>query len=184
MKKLFIILAVGLSLTVNSQQSNPTGTVSNLSIIEGSVCVCDSINVSFVYRAQVPLSAPTNFTLFAQVSSLYRTMALFNYTDIFKMSKAPVGNFFNDTTYSFKLKIPCNSLEPSGVNTIFSFTFKDSKIEAVLVKDCTNAVGIEEHEKSILTPIYYNFSGEIVEPKQGELLIKQVGNKRIKVLIK
>jgi hypothetical protein len=33
------------------------------------------------------------------------------------------------------------------------------------------------------TPIYYNFSGQIVEPKQGELLIKQVGNKRIKVLI-
>lgn len=183
MKKLLIILAAILTLSANSQVTNSSGTVSALSIAQNSVCVCDSVNVSFRYRCQLPLSAPVDFTLHAQVNSVYRTMALLNYNKIFKMSKVPVGNIYNDTTYSFKCPISCNSLAPSGINAIFSFTFKDAIIIPVLVKNCMDAVGIEEHSADEEVVIFYNFSGQIVEPKQGDLLIKQVGKTRIKVLI-
>lgn len=181
MKKLLLILAVGMSLSANSQQINPSGTVSALSVSEYTACACDSVNVSFVYRIQFPLSSPVDFTIHAQVNGVYRTMKVFNYNDIFKMNKVPVGNIYNDTTYSFKCHILCNSLDGLGATAIFLFTFKDGINENVTVKDC--AVGIEEYLADEEMAIFYNFNGKIVQPKQGELLIKQVGKTRIKILI-
>jgi len=181
MKKLLIILAAITSIPAVSQQVNPTGTISILSVSPTQVCVCDSVNISFIYRANIPLASPTDFTVFAKVNNAYRNMADFNYMDIFGMDKVPVGNFHNDTTYSFKSKIPCNSLDGLGSSALFNFTLQDGDFNPVLVKDCV--VGIEEYNKYDVIPIYYDFYGRIVEPKQGEWLIKQVGTNRVKVLI-
>lgn len=181
MKKLLIILAVGLSLSAYSQVTNSSGTVSTLSVAENSVCICDSVNVSFIYRIQLPISAPIDFTIHAKVDNVYRVMYVFNYNDIFKMNKVAIGNIYNDTTYLFKLPILCNSLDGIGDVAIFLFTLKDGINKTVLVKNCT--VGIEEYEMDGQEVKYYNFNGQIVQPKQGELLIKQVGKTRIKILI-
>ena len=181
MKKLLIILAAIISNAAISQQVNPTGTVSTLSVTPGQICVCDSVKVSFVYRRTATLFSPTNFTVFAKVNNIYRNMAVFSYVEIFKMNKVPVGNFYNDTTYSFKLKIPCNSLDGLGASALFNFTLQDGNFIPVLVKDCT--VGIEEYNKDSATPIYYDFYGRITEPKQGEWLIRQIGTSRVTVLI-
>jgi len=181
MKKLLIILAAITSIPAISQQVNPTGTISSLSVTPGQVCICDSVNISFIYRRTSTLFTPTDFTVFAKVNNAYRAMASFDYMDIFGMDKVPVGNFHNDTTYSFKSKIPCNSLDGLGSSALFSFTLQDGDFNTVLVKDC--AVGIEEYNKDNVTPIYYDFYGHIVEPKQGEWLIRQVGTNRVTVLI-
>jgi len=181
MKKLLIILAVIVSIPAISQQVNPTGTVSSLSVSPTQICVCDSVNISFIYRANTPLPSLTNFTVFAKVNNTYRSMADFNYIDIFGMGKVPVGNVHNDTIYSFKSQIPCNSLDGLGTSALFNFTLQDGDFNTVLVKDCV--VGIEEYNGDNVTPVYYDFYGHIVEPKAGEWLIKQVGTNRIKVLI-
>lgn len=176
MKKLFIILAVGLSLSVYSQQSNPTGTVSDLSITQLSVCACDSLDVSFMFRDNNLMVNPPKFIIFyKQFGDPYVSYYQFDWTDIYKMGTSPLGL---DTIYLFRMVAPCNKIG----SIQFSFSnMNGGAFESVAVIDCT--VGIEEYEQSSLTPIYYNFSGQIVEPKQGELLIKQVGKTRIKVLI-
>ena len=184
MKKLLIILAVGLSLSTNAQQTNPTGTVSDLSITQSSVCLCDSVDISFIYRDVYPLPAPVDFNIFAKEGSKYVLVHSFDYTDIQSMGYSPVGNFYNDTIYFTKMFIPCDLLSKlniGGSGAIVSFTFKDGISETLKVYDCT--VGIEEYELNDSAAVYYDFSGNVVDPKVGQLLIKQVGNKRIKVLI-
>jgi hypothetical protein len=177
-------LAVGLSLSVYSQQTNPTGTVSDLSVSQSSVCLCDSVDIIFIYREVSPLPSPIDFNIWAKEGNNYHLVHSFDYNDIKQMSFSPVGNFYNDTLYFTKMFIPCDLLSKlnfGGDIAIISFTFKDGINETAMVKNCT--VGIEEYELDNSTAVYYNFSGQIVEPKQGEFLIKQVGNKRIKVLI-
>jgi len=184
MKKLLIILAVGLSLSAYSQQANPTGTVSDLSVSQGSVCLCDSVDISFIFRDVSPLPPPSDFNIWAKDGSNYHLVKSFDYTDIQNMTSAAVGNFYNDTIYSTKMIIPCDLLFKLNVNggvAIVGFTFKDGISETAIVYNCT--VGIEEYELDNSPAVYYNFSGQIVEPKQGELLIKKVGKTRIKVLI-
>lgn len=46
-----------------------------------------------------------------------------------------------------------------------------------------NTTGLTEHEIEALKPVYFDFYGNITEPKQGVLLIEQVGNRRRKVII-
>jgi len=185
MKKLLIILAVGLSLSVYSQQVNPTGTVSNLSISQTSICACDSVDFSFIFRNKAVLPPPSDFYIWAKEGNKEVLVHTFDYTDIYKMGTSPVGNLYQDTIYFSRMFIPCDllsKLDLGGFNSFnVTFNFKDDNTEKLRVADCT--VGIDELLPDSATPIYYNFSGQIVEPKQGELLIKQVGNKRIKVLI-
>lgn len=175
MKKLYIILAVGISLSVFSQQSNSTGTVSDLSITQVSVCTCDSVDVSFMFRDNHPSIGSPNFKIFyKQFGDLYVSYYEFGWAEIRTMGTSPLGL---DTIYFFRMAAPCQI-------AMFYFSFSNMNggiSESLQIMDCT--VGIEEYEQSPLTPIYYNFSGQIVEPKQGELLIKQIDNKRIKVLI-
>jgi len=184
MKKLLIILAVGLSLSDNSQKKNLTGTVSDLSIIQSSVCLCDSVDISFIYRDVTPLPPPSPFSIWAKDGSKYSLVKSFDYTNIQNMWSSAVGNFYNDTLYHTKVGIPCDLLSKlniSGDVGIVTLTFKDGINKPITVYNCT--VGIEEYELDNSAAIYYNFSGQIVSPKQGELLIKQVGKTRIKVLI-
>lgn len=184
MKKLLIILAVGLSLSVYSQQTNPTGTVSDLSIVQGSVCLCDSVDVSFIFRNKATLPSPSDFYIWAKSGSNYILMHTFDYNDIYQMLATPVGNLYNDTLYHTKVSIPCGLFSNNGISgsaAILPFTFKDGLLETLIVYNCT--VGIEEYSADEQTITYYNFNGQVVEPKQGELLIKQVGKTRIKVLI-
>lgn len=182
MKKLLIILAAVTS-TAYSQQTNPTGTVMNLSITQSSICLCDSVDISFVFRENNTAST-IPFHIWAKNVSNYSLVHSFDYNDIYSMGTSPVGNIYNDTIYFTRMAVPCDllsKLNVSGSAAIIGFTFKDGISENVTTFDCT--VGVEEYELNDSNPIYYNFSGQIVEPKQGELLIKQVGNKRIKVLI-
>lgn len=186
MKKLIIILAVGLSLSAYSQQVNPTGTVSNLSIFQTSVCACDSVDVSFIYRNVYPMPAPYDFSIWAKNGSNKVLVHTFDYTDIYKMGTSPVGNFYNDTLYFSRMFIPCDLLSKLNLNfpyysVSFTFDYMNGPNEGLAVVNCT--VGIEEYEVDGQEVKYYNFNGQIVQPKQGELLIKQVGKTRIKVLI-
>jgi hypothetical protein len=187
MKKLLIILAVGFSSIAYSQQVNPTGTVSNLSISQVSVCLCDSVDFNFIYRNVYPMPAAYDFSIWAKNGSKKVLVHTFDYTDIYKMGTSPVGNFYNDTIYFSRMYIPCDllsKLDLGSFNSItvqFTFDYMNGPNEGLGVVNCT--VGIDEYELNDATPIYYNFSGQIVEPKQGELLIKQVGKTRIKVLI-
>ena len=168
-------MAVGLSLSAYSQQVNPTGTVSNLSIFQTSVCACDSVDVSFIYRNVVTLPPPQDFVIFyKQFGDPYVSYYKFDYTDIYKMGTSPLGL---DTIYFFRMAAPCQAAK-----FYFSFSNMNGGIsEGLSVVDCT--VGIEEYEIDGQEVKYYNFNGQIVQPKQGELLIKQVGKTRIKVLI-
>jgi len=184
MKKLLIILAVGLSLSANSQQVNPTGTVSSLSISQTSVCLCDSVDFSFIFRENTPLVNPPKFNIWAKEGSNYVLVHSFDWMDISQMGTSPVGNLYNDTIYFSKMLIPCNLLTSLNLNFPsfnVQFTFKDLATEGLGVVNCT--VGIDEYSADEEVVKYYNFSGQVVEPKQGELLIKQVGKTRIKVLI-
>ena len=106
-------------------------------------------------------------------------MASFDYLAVLGMTKSVSTNL--DTLYSFNCNIPCNSLDGLGSAAIFLVTLKDGINNTLLVKNCT--VGIEEYSDDEEVVKYYNFSGQVVQPKQGELLIKQVGKTRIKVLI-
>jgi len=183
MKKLLIILAVGLSLSVYSQQVTPTGTVLSLSVSQQSVCQCDSVDFSFIFREKPTFpSSVASFSVYARNASVYVLLKTFTHGDIKLMGTSPVGN--QDTIYFSKMLIPCDLLSKLGVDFDYtaSITFKDGSSEGLFVKNCL--VGVDELLPDSATPIYYNFSGQIVEPKQGELLIKQVGNKRIKVLIR
>jgi hypothetical protein len=183
MKKLLIILAVGLSLSANSQQVNPTGTVMTLSVFQPSICQCDSVEFSFVFRDVAIQPPPQDFFIWAKNLNTHVLIHTFDYTDIKLMPTSPVGNFYQDTIYFSKMLIPCNLLSKLGVGFDFStgITFKDGLSDNLFVKDCLT--GVEEYSEDEKVVKYYNFSGQVVEPKQGELLIKQVGNKRIKVLI-
>ena len=183
MKKLLIILAVGLSLSVYSQQVNPTGTVSNLSISQTSICACDSVDFSFIFRENTQGAVP--FSIWAKEGNKEVLVHSFDRIDISQMGTSPVGNLYQDTIYFSRMFIPCDLLSKLNLGGFPSFNvtfnFKDDNTEKLRVTDCT--VGIDELLPDSAPLIYYNFSGQIVEPKQGELLIKQVGNKRIKVLI-
>lgn len=179
-----MILAVGLSLSTYSQQVNPTGTVSTLSISQTSVCACDSVDFSFIFRGNTQLVNPPKFNIWAKNGSQYLLIHSFDWIDISKMGTSPVGNFYNDTLYFSRMFIPCDLLEKLNLNfPSFSvqFTLKDNITEGLVVVNCT--VGIEEYEIDGQEVKCYNFNGQIVQPKQGELLIKQVGKTRIKVLI-
>lgn len=182
MKKLLIILAVGLSLSAYSQQVNPTGTVSNLSIVQTSICACDSVEFNFIFRENAQGTVP--FNIWAKNGSQYLLIHSFDRMDISQMPTTPVGNFYNDTIYHSTMTIPCDILTKLNLNFPYfsvQFTLKDGVSEGLGVVNCT--VGVEEYEMDGQEVKYYNFNGQIVQPKQGELLIKQVGKTRIKVLI-
>ncbi|MFA7287675.1 MAG: hypothetical protein WC055_02245 [Melioribacteraceae bacterium] len=103
------------------------------------------------------------------------------------MEKELINNINNDTAYSFWYKIPCdliNNIGKSGDSQVLiKITLKDGSGIAVLVKLC-NLTGINSYEydkKDV--PVYYDMNRVIVAPKSGELLIRQIGINRVKVLI-
>ena len=177
MKKLLFLLAVSISLTSYSQQILSTGTIDNLSLSAYSVCACGNLTVSFSYTSTGLVNDNQMFKVYGKVNNDYTTLIQFSSTAINLMDKAVVGF---DTTYYYTWKVPCGILKGAD-KILYSVSLKDGKPSALLIKDCT--VGIEEYELEEFKPIYYNLSGQMVEPKQGELLIKQVGNKRIKIII-
>lgn len=166
-----------MSLASYSQQILNVGTIDNLSLSSNTVCACGSLTVSFSYTASGLIDDTETFKIYGKVGTPLITLIQFNSTSINYMNKTVVGF---DTTYHYTWNVPCGILKGAD-KILYLVSLNDGKPSTLLIKDCT--VGIEEYELDESKAIYYNFSGQMVESKQGELLIKQVGNKRIKVLI-
>jgi len=193
MKKLFMVCWLGLTLFAKSQIITPSGVVSNMSLAPSPaiVCACDSVKISFKFKVSgSPNALPgSEFNFYYRY---YDTQLMFykftlikslHYYQIWQLVKIPQ---VIDTVYLFWYKIPCDIITkigtPGATQLLIDFTLNDGTFNhPLLIKDCTTAIG--EYESDESTPVYYNMQGQIVEPKQGEILIRLRGRSRVKVLI-
>lgn len=176
MKKLILLCL--LSLTVRSQP--PTQTVTIINASPTSICRLEAITVEFKYKYtgtfDASISNQFSFYYLAQNLAVYQ-IRLIKSKDLFHLNKHLVGS---DTIYSFSedisISVPLGNYQ---VRVSPEAMLTGKNIEII---DC-HLTGIEELQANELKPIYYDLQGNIIEPRSNELIIKQVGHKRFKVII-
>nr|WP_298657185.1 hypothetical protein [uncultured Flavobacterium sp.] len=80
-----------------------------------------------------------------------------------------------DTIYHLKVRIPLSF--PLGQATISPDLVTRTPLDII---ECVT--GIREEELNGVEPIYYDFYGNRIEKRKGEMIIEQRGRYRVKVL--
>lgn len=146
------------------------------------LCACDSVQILLKWKQG---SYPVNINV-GNIQTNQSNTVLFKVLspqDFAEMDKAMDGL---DVVYIFYLKVPCNitQLQPSPINdrVLIEITFgNEVKNIYVTVTDCVS--GIQEYDLNDPQPIYFDLYGHKIEKRANEVIIKQVGNKRTKMLI-
>lgn len=143
--------------------------------------VCTTVHFKFNNTCKLPNQQSPAFPVQPMIITVGDTMVTKPYSSFYKNPKYLVGL---DTVYSFQICLPeftigSYTLSAWGYcSTAYLGGSEKFKLEVV---DCA-IVGISEIElKENYT--YYNLQGELVEPKQGELLIRKSKNTYKKVII-
>ncbi len=172
MKKLILLCL--LSLTVKSQVQ--TGTVILVNAQPNEVCRGENLTITFKFKG---IHDPNKwFSFYYEMPNLAAYPLMFVQCDTFYTFNKTVVN--SDTIYSFVHNIPPTI--PYGVCQLKVAPDHNFPGRNLTIKNC-GITGIEELEQDESKPIYYDLQGNIIEPRSNELIIKQVGHKRFKVII-
>ena len=95
----------------------------------------------------------------------------------------------NSTFYNLEKKIIAgDTIYTKNLSTQLWYPFGEVALSCVnnstnIELKCSDVTGISEYDMVNSKPVYYNFTGEIVDPKPGQILILKQGNTVKKVLI-
>lgn len=174
MKK--IVLLCLLALSIKSQTT--TQTVQITAVNPSHVCRDGEITLEFKFK----YTGTFDTTYYNQFSFRYVSQNLtvwpirtIKARDIFSLSKKLAGT---DTIYYFTQNVdPQLSFGDYQVRVLPEATFTGKILK---IMDC---VGIKEYSPDKEQVIYYNLDGKMIEPVEKQLMIKQVGDRRSKVII-
>lgn len=176
MKTLLIILLTVSSFCIFGQ---------NLTLHSYSperLCACDSVQIHLKWKqGSYPVNMKVGNLQTNQSNNVF--VAILTPQDFAAMSQYAHGP---DVVYVYNLKMPCDitSSQPTPISdiTLIEVTFGMAISHVyVTVTDCVS--GIDEYQLDSQKPVYFDLRGNRIEKRTNEVIIKQVGSKRIKTLI-
>lgn len=178
MKKLLLTILTILCLKSEAQLAS--GYVSIVNTSTSYVCCDDSIiiNFTFHFSGNPDTTQKWQFLLARDPFIFYPLSGPMKYTEFYSLPHQLVGS---DTIYSLKVRIPCEFVDLKGEGETRVWITSESQYP-IFIADCR--AGIEEYWLSPKFPsAYYDFMGNVIEPKPGQLMIQRSGNRARKVRI-
>ncbi len=166
MKKLITSILLAITLNLSSQE------FLIYYVQPAKVCQGDTLHVYLVWDNNHRYSSALFLTL-VSVSNPTTTVTYMKPTIL--LSHLPKTMIGTDTIYHLKVRIPLSF--PLGQATISPDLVTRTPLDII---ECVT--GIREEELNGVEPIYYDFYGNRIEKRKGEMIIEQRGRYRVKVL--